>query len=161
MTKWVGRYLMAAALGIMSVAVVTVAGTAWAATSDAGAEACQEWFTTNDVHVTEGRAYAQEAIPGCETGGLVWYAVGSDEQLYGETGSATNWLHSEDDGQTYHVRRCPANLVDADGDYYGVKEDCNDADPTINPGATEICNDGIDQDCDGHDSNGCHGPCDR
>jgi hypothetical protein len=38
--------------------------------------------------------------------------------------------------------------VDADSDGYCSLTDCNDSNPTINPGASETC-DGVDNDCDG------------
>jgi|GEM_PF-5960041 len=41
--------------------------------------------------------------------------------------------------------------MDLDGDGYDENEDCNDRDPGINPGETEIKHDGIDQDCNGYD----------
>ena len=44
---------------------------------------------------------------------------------------------------------------DADGDGYRVCDnDCDDLDPAVNPGVEEMCNDGIDNDCDGG-SGGC------
>jgi len=50
---------------------------------------------------------------------------------------------------------CPdTDCIDNDGDNYGVGTeclgtDCNDADPTVNPGvSTDACGDGVDQDCD-------------
>lgn len=43
--------------------------------------------------------------------------------------------------------------TDIDGDGYSVAGgDCNDADPGRNPGVTDICGDGIDQDCSGSDA---------
>jgi hypothetical protein len=38
--------------------------------------------------------------------------------------------------------------VDKDGDSYSDEEDCDDTDPTVFPGADEVCND-KDDDCDG------------
>jgi hypothetical protein len=46
----------------------------------------------------------------------------------------------------------PNNLDDDDGDGLTPDQgDCADADSSVYPGATEICGDGIDQDCDGVD----------
>jgi Putative metal-binding motif len=42
-------------------------------------------------------------------------------------------------------------IADADGDGYDETEDCDDTDASINPDATEIPYDGIDQNCDGID----------
>ena len=46
----------------------------------------------------------------------------------------------------------PPSTVDIDGDTYTVNQgDCDDKNPDINPGATDICGDSIDQDCSGSD----------
>lgn len=60
----------------------------------------------------------------------------------------------------------PAQCIDADNDGFfpisGCNSDidCDDSDPDTYPGAPEVCNDGVDQDCDGVDKTkgkGCGG----
>ncbi|PID71638.1 MAG: hypothetical protein CSB34_06115 [Desulfobulbus propionicus] len=45
-----------------------------------------------------------------------------------------------------------SNDLDIDGDGYSINQgDCDDEDNQIHPGATDICGDGVDQDCSGGD----------
>ena len=71
----------------------------------------------------------------------------------------------KDSGQP-DTEGCPTWYTDADGDGYGDPldsvvactmpegtvendEDCDDADPQVNPAASEVCHNGVDDDCDG------------
>ena len=49
---------------------------------------------------------------------------------------------------------CPGTDSDGDG-YYAEVDDCDDTDPEIYPGAVEICDDGLDNDCDGQINEDC------
>src|SRR3954453_7787998 len=45
-----------------------------------------------------------------------------------------------------------ACIPDRDGDGYSIAVDCNDANPLVHPGAADVPDDGIDQDCSGADA---------
>jgi hypothetical protein len=47
---------------------------------------------------------------------------------------------------------CAAVANDADRDGSSIDVDCDDGDPSIHPGAVEVCGDGVDQDCAGGDA---------
>ncbi len=60
-----------------------------------------------------------------------------------DTAATTNDEHGTPGSANYAC----LTTVDVDGDGYTNTTDCNDGDATINPGATEACND-VDDDCD-------------
>ena len=43
----------------------------------------------------------------------------------------------------------PVEACDAPDGYAGTDGDCDDEDPAVHPGATEVCTDGLDNDCNG------------
>ena len=70
--------------------------------------------------------------------GQIWY-LDADQDGYG---SGTSVTACSQPGGNYKVSN----------DLSAVSGDCNDNDGSIHPNATEVCEDGIDQDCDGSDS---------
>ncbi len=60
--------------------------------------------------------------------------------------------------QAYAALGGGGGCTDADGDGACVPFDCDDSDPDVFPGATEVC-DGVDNNCDGTIDEGCGGSC--
>lgn len=59
-------------------------------------------------------------------------------------------LDNDCDGSTDSVD-ADCYIPDADGDGYAEDIDCDDNDAAVNPGATDVCGNGIDEDCSGAD----------
>jgi hypothetical protein len=60
---------------------------------------------------------------------------------------------------------CPQTCTDNDGDTYAIDGggcgpvDCDDTDPGVNPGTTEVCGDEVDNNCSGVIDEGCDPTC--
>ena len=73
---------------------------------------------------------------------------GTDAGVYTDMDGSTRPLRAGFDMGVYEYPDC----VDSDGDGYGDHAcggyDCDDANPAVNPGAQEVCDNEIDDDCD-------------
>lgn len=58
-------------------------------------------------------------------------------------------------GDTTDTGDIDTGPVDVDGDGWPASADCDDTDPSVHPGATDACGDGVDNDCDGFVSDDC------
>ena len=86
--------------------------------------------------------YVEICIDCCSYWSTFW-----NEECEGEPG---------DEGHSGHAGDYFGEYSDVDGDGYapnpcgfGLPGDCDDTDPAVNPGAEEVCGDGIDNNCDG------------
>ncbi|RME22418.1 MAG: hypothetical protein D6798_15835 [Deltaproteobacteria bacterium] len=80
-------------------------------------------------------------------------ADGADESTAVD---ATSWYY-DGDGDGFGVSDSLTDSCTRPADYTDVPDDCNDKLDTVNPAAEELCNDGVDNDCDDIVSS-CHLP---
>ncbi|MFH1465764.1 MAG: MopE-related protein [Pseudomonadota bacterium] len=86
-----------------------------------------------------------------------WY-TDADGDLWGDPTSGITACNQPAgtiaDGTDCDDTDASLNQDDADGDGFSTcDEDCDDAEPTTYPGATEVAGDGVDNDCDGEIDN--------
>ena len=73
---------------------------------------------------------------------------GIDQDCNGKDLASLTTYYLDNDGDGYGDSSCSIESVSRPSGYIGNSKDCNDADSSIYPGATEVWN-GIDDDCDG------------
>jgi hypothetical protein len=93
-------------------------------------------------YTTCGTGICARSVPNCGAGGTTNTCP---SPTFGAQAEVCNGLDDNCDGIVDNLTG-----TDADGDGASPPCDCNDADPLIHLGAIDVCNDGVDQDCDGN-----------
>ncbi len=81
---------------------------------------------------------------------------GTDTNCSGDETDATNarLYYADADADTYGNPDASTRDCSAPSGYVSNDDDCDDVEIDVNPGETEVCDNGLDDDCDGT-SNGC------
>ena len=141
-------------------------------TNDPGATSCTDWYADGD-----GDGFGDATDTLCQCGTDASHPV-TDATDCDDTLSAVNPAQLEDcttgvdddcsgSDNDENAQGCANFFYDFDGDGYGLTadrqclcvasghyealadEECDDADPLVNPGAAEVCFDAVDNDCSG------------
>ena len=80
---------------------------------------------------------------------------GIDNDCDGTPDDGCMMWYQDSDGDNYGNPGVFVNAVVQPAGYVSDNNDCDDTDATVNPGAAEVCGDGIDNDCDGTPDDGC------
>jgi len=129
----------------------------WYADADGDGHALPGAFTTLSCDQPEGYGAEQddcddtraEVYPGADE-----VCDGLDNDCDGDADSdavdMVSWyLDADEDGYGDYLGTADYFSCDVQVGYAGNNEDCDDAAPGTNPGELEVCDDGVDNDCDG------------
>ena len=113
----------------------------------------QQWSSSLSVGdwVDTGDLVGRIGLTGYVCGDHLHFAVQSDCASYYCTTIPGTFYDYGDPGYGDWLTsgNCPA--PDNDGDGYNENNDCDDGNASVHPGAAEVCDDGLDNDCSGGD----------